>query len=133
MGNCYWVLRKNWAKQGVSKQVWFVPKNKWGSGVVAAAKPQENFYPHLRLQTVFPAINLPQNCYIMTIASPTRHIYPAWKAILTIRQNTKAREKILISQLFSEMGKTWKFYQELWKTNNSRWSNIQKSQFFFSL
>ena len=135
MGIYYWMLGKTWAKQGVGKQMWFVPKNKWGFGVVAVAQPQENFaifayfYPHLRLQIVFPALNLPQNCYIMAIVSSTQHIYPTWNTIPTIWQNIKAREKTLISQMFSELGKTWKFFQELWKINNSSWAKLGSPNF----
>ena len=64
--------------------------------MVEAAQLQEIFdifNPLLWLQIVFPALNLPQNCRIMIIASSTEHIYPAWKTILTIWQNIKAREK----------------------------------------
>ena len=35
--------------------------------------------------------------------------------------------------MFRELEKTWKFFQELGKINNSSRSNIQKSQFLFSL
>ena len=105
----------------------------WGSGSGPTPGKLCNFYPHLRLQIASSALNLLQNCYIMTIASSTHHIYPAWKTILTIWQNIKTRKKIIISQMFSELEKTWKFFQELRKINNSSWSNIQKSQFFFSL
>ena len=52
---------------------------------------------------------MPQNCYIVTIGSLTQHIYPAWKTILTIWQNMKAKEKIPITQLLSEPGKTLKY------------------------
>ena len=105
----------------------------WDGGSSPTPGKLCNFYPHLRLQIVSSALNLPQNCYIMTIASSTQHIYPVWKTILTTWQNIKARKKIIISQTFSELEKTWKFFQELRKINNSSWSNIQKSQFSFSL
>ena len=52
-----------------------------------------NFYPHVRLETVFPALKLSQNCYInMNIPHSLHHIYRAWENILTIGQNTKARK-----------------------------------------
>ena len=117
----------------IGKLLLNIGKNLSKAGSSATPGKLCNFYPHLRSQTVFPALNLPKNCYITTIVSPTQHIYPAWKTNLTIWQNVKAKEEILISQLFSELGKIWKFFQELWKINNSSWSSIQKSQFSFSL
>ena len=42
---------------------------------------------------MFSALKLSQNCLIMHIIRfPTNHIYLAWKAILTIWQNVKARK-----------------------------------------
>ena len=99
-----------------------------------------NFYPHLSLPAAFPALNVPQNFYIMTFGSPTQQIYPVWKTVLTIWQNMKGREKIPIFQLFSDLGKTWKYskilifnlFHELGTNNNSSHDNIQKSQFSIS-
>ena len=97
------------------------------SGVEVQPQRNGNFYPHLSFQTVFPALNL--HCYIRTIGSPTQHIYSAWKTIRTIWQNMKAKEKIPISQMLSELGKTWKcssskiplftLFHELGTINNS--------------
>ena len=58
------MIRKNiahWVKQGAGEQVWFVP-NSWGSE--GESKPQEilQFFPHLSLETVFPALKLAQDC-----------------------------------------------------------------------
>ena len=86
------------------------------SGVEVQPQRNGNFYPHLSFQTVFPALNL--HCYIRTIGSPTQHIYCAWKTIRTIWQNMKAREKIPISQMLSELGKTWKCSQFLLSSVN---------------
>ena len=84
-------------KRGISEQVWYVPKTAGGFTVLAAVflgrkTLQCNFYSHLSLQTVFPAIKLPQNCIILNIAFPTHHIYPVWMTILTIWKNMKAWE-----------------------------------------
>ena len=65
----------------------------WGGGSSATLGKFCNFYPHLSLQTAFPTLNLPQNCYIMATGSLFQHIYPARKTIVTICQNMKAREK----------------------------------------
>ena len=50
-------------------------------GVGSLAIPEKlcSVYPlqYLTLKTVFPVINLPQSCYVMTIGSSTQHIYPA--------------------------------------------------------
>ena len=79
----------------------------WGGGSSTTPGKLCNFYPHLRLQIVFPALNMPQNFYIMTIASSTLpYNLPKYES---------TGKKILISQMFSELGKTWKFFQELWK------------------
>ena len=86
-----------------------------------------HFYPHLSLQTAFPTLNLPQNWYIMATGSLFQHIYSVRKTIVTICQNMKARGKIPISQLFSELGKMWMYFKipifnlfhELRKNNNS--------------
>ena len=51
-------------------------KNSQGFWVVAAVQTLENFYPHLSLKTVFPSLNLLQNCQIMNIGCPSQHIYP---------------------------------------------------------
>ena len=64
----------------------------WSGGNSATPRKICNFYPHLTLQKVFSTFNLPQNCYIMTIGSPTHHIYAAQNTILTIWQNMKSRE-----------------------------------------
>ena len=47
------------------------------------------------------SVNLPKNCYIMSIGSPTQYIHPAWKTILLIWLNMKGRElqKAPISEL----------------------------------
>ena len=85
-----------WAKQGVSEQVWFVPKTAgggWGSGSSAIPGKLCNFCFHLSLEAVFPADKQPQNCFIINIGSPTQHIYiPIWKIILPIWQNMNVRE-----------------------------------------
>ena len=96
-----------------------------------------NFYPHLRLQ-VFPALNLPQNCYIMTLGCPYPAHIPCLKDNpynLTKCKGKMSKGKIPISQLSSELGKSWKYskisifnlFHELGQINNSCWSNIQKS------
>ena len=48
-----------------------------GSGITP--RKSCNFYLHLSLKTVLPALKLPQNCYIMNIEPnfPTQHIYSA--------------------------------------------------------
>ena len=97
-----------------------------------------NFYPHLRLQKVFPALNLPQNCYIMTLGCPYPAYIPCLKDNpynLTKCKGKISKGKIPISQLSSELGKSWKYskisifnlFHELGQINNSCWSNIQKS------
>ena len=88
LGKYYCILGSIWAKWGVGKQVWFVPKTARRFGVAAER------LLHLNLEIVFSALKLPQNCYIMNINSdfPTHHIYPVWKTILTIWQNRKARK-----------------------------------------
>ena len=91
----YGILGRLWVKRAVREQVWFVPENSWVvwlGGCSASPGKLCNFYPHLSLITVFPALKVPQNYYIMTSGSSTQHIYPAWKAILTIWQNMKASE-----------------------------------------
>ena len=107
----------------------------WGGCSSGNPGKFHNFYPHLSLQTLFPALTMPQNCYIVTTGSLTQHIYPAWKTILTIWQNMKAREKIPITQLLSEPGKTLKYSKipifnlyELRKTR--KYSPCQKSHFW---
>ena len=47
------------AKRGFSEQVWFVPKTVGGSGVTQ----HHSYSAHLKLETVFPAHKLAQNCY----------------------------------------------------------------------
>ena len=88
LGKCHYTLQRIWAKRGVSKQVWFVAKTAGGLAC------WEWYNPHLSLETVLPALKLPHNCYIINIKSdfPTHYIYPAWKTILTIWQNMKARK-----------------------------------------
>ena len=77
------------AKQGISKQVWFIPENSWYCDSSATSR---KFYPHLSLETVFPALKVTKNYYIINIGSSSHHIYPAWTTILTICQNMKTRE-----------------------------------------
>ena len=70
-------------------------KYNWGFlGGSSSATPMKLciLYSYLSLETLFPALKLPQNCFITNIGSPTHQIYPAWKKILTIWQNIKARE-----------------------------------------
>ena len=43
----------------------------WGCGSSATPRKLCSFYPRLSWKTVLPALNLPQNCYIMTIGSST--------------------------------------------------------------
>ena len=54
-------IGKNWAKQGIS-EVCFVPKTAW-SGSGGTPRKICNVYPHLRLETVFPALKQSQNYY----------------------------------------------------------------------
>ena len=61
-------------------------------GISATSGKCCNFYSHLSLKTVFSALTLLENCYIMNNSSPIQHIYPAWKRILTIGQIMKARK-----------------------------------------
>ena len=76
---------------------------KTAGGNSATPRKLCNFYPRLSLETVFPALKLPQNCYIMNIGSPTHHI-------LFLRDNphnvtkyeSKGILKIPISELLSE-------------------------------
>ena len=66
-----------------------------------------NFYPHLRLETVFPALKLTQNCCIKINiyflenwrfnrkkATPLLHTYHAWKTILTFKGKIWQSDKI---------------------------------------
>ena len=96
-----------------------------------------NFYPHLSLETVFPALKLAQNfCMLykheyffswkLAISSNLSHksapsllhTYHAWKTIFTIWQNigkrskviqSEGNSKILIFQQFSELWGIWKY------------------------
>ena len=53
--------------QGAGEQMWFIPKAAARSGGQRGTVSRKlcNFYPHLHLETVFPALKLPQNCYII--------------------------------------------------------------------
>ena len=88
-----------------------------GLGCSSSATPEKlcNFYRHLSLQTVFLALKLPQICYIMTIGSPTKHIYPVWKTILT---------------KYESKGKKSRFVKCL--VNWEKLGSIPKSQFSIS-
>ena len=70
----YCILGKIWRKQGISGQVWFVPKTAGRFGTVEAVHPQEkfNFYSYFWLETGFTTLKLAQNYYInMNIGSPS--------------------------------------------------------------
>ena len=50
--------------------------------------------------------------------------YHAWKSILTIWQKIKGTSKITISQLFSELGRIWKYnLRWYWKSSNLPFKN----------
>ena len=75
----YWEESEQ-SKTLASKCGWFQNQlGVWGAGSGTTPRKSCNFYPHLTLKTVFPALKLPQNCYMMNIESnfPTQHIYPA--------------------------------------------------------
>ena len=56
----------------------------WGGGSGAIPKKLCKFYPHLRLEMVFPALELSQNYHInMSVVSSLHQLYLAWKTILT--------------------------------------------------
>ena len=59
------ILRKIWPKQGIGKQVLFIP-NTVGGGPGGSRNPRKfyNFFPNWSLEIVFPALTLTQNCYI---------------------------------------------------------------------
>ena len=48
------------AKQGAGEQMWFIPKAAARSGGQRGTVSRKlcNFYPHLHLETVFPALKL---------------------------------------------------------------------------
>ena len=58
----YCILGRIQAKGDVDKQVLFVPNRVGGRRGVATPGTLCNFYPHLSLKTVFPALKLTQNC-----------------------------------------------------------------------
>ena len=83
--------------RGIREQVWFVPKQTrgfMGGDSSASSGKLWNFYPNLSYTCKHSLHKtlVPQNCFIMNIGSPTHHICPAWKTILRIWQNVKARE-----------------------------------------
>ena len=90
----YCTLGRIWKRQGIRKQVCFVSKalRIWGGGSSGDPGKPCSFYPYLSLGTVFSALKVPQNWFIMNIGSPTHRIYLAYKIIFTIWQNVKARE-----------------------------------------
>ena len=59
----YCVLGKICEKQGVREHVWFVPNIVGESREVVTPGKFCNFFPHLSLKTVFPALKLSQNCF----------------------------------------------------------------------
>ena len=72
------ILEKIEANQGVGEQVWFVPNPVGGSGGSPNPGTFCNFYTHIRLETVFPAFKLTQNCYV------TMNISFSWKLAILL-------------------------------------------------
>ena len=142
IGKLLLILGRVWAKCD-SEYVWFLPKNSWRvSDGGSSGTPGKlcDFYPHLSLQTLFPVLNLPQNCYIMTTASLP------WKTIFIIWQNMKAKE--LQKSQFPDYLVNWENFEVqsrlIFQSPNFQslpWiekyqqfqSNIQKSRFSISL
>ena len=103
-------IKKNLCNAG-HYHVRFVPRNSWGFDGGNSATPGKlcNFYPQWSLRKVFPALDLHK---IVTewLLTPAQYIYAAWITILTIWLNMKTKELQSPSfQLFSELGKTWKY------------------------
>ena len=62
-----------------------------GGGSATPGKPC-SFYSYLSLETVFSALKLTQNYFIINIGCPVHHVYPVGKIIFTMWQNMKVRE-----------------------------------------
>ena len=89
--------------------MWFIPKTAGGSEAVTGATPGNlcNFYTHLSLEIVSPALKLKDIYINMNICSPSSSRTPCLKGyplILTKHEKTGTSE-IPISQLFTESGK----------------------------
>ena len=79
--------------------------------MVAKMQPHEKIaiFTLIEAWKVFLALKVPQNCYIMSISSPTQHIYkpcPKNNPHNLRKYESKGTSKIPISQLFSELGKS---------------------------
>ena len=103
-------------------KVWFVPNTVRGSGGRHNLRKIWNFYPHLSLKTVFPALELTHNCYINNkicfssqfsnsqfnhkLGPPVSYKHTVLKdyAHNLTRHEIMGTSKIPPSKLFSELG-----------------------------
>ena len=97
-----------------------------GSWGTATAGTFCDLYPHLCLETVFPALKLAQNCYlhynINIFFLKTANLIINWLHPHHLTKNEGKGTKISIFKLFGELGKIWKCNSGFSKIPNSHLS-----------
>ena len=147
MGKDFLHIGKNRSKARCRRTILVCPNAIGGLGGAATPGKVCNIYSHLSLETVFPVLKLTQNCCINIHTFFLKNwqfnhklgphlllqTYRAWKAMLTIWQNTNS-SRLQTSQFFSslvqleqnskilkslcELRKTWKYNSGLYSKNS---------------